>query len=67
MPLSDFDRAHMRDILDGMGDWYSARLMRALHSLIPHSDAKNLARLRKAFPDEVAAYEDYYRGGSSHE
>ena len=56
--LSDYDKAHMADILAGHGDWFSAELMR----LIMKADFENRARLRLAFPDHVEAYDRYQRG-----
>lgn len=56
--LSDFDRARMADILAGMGDWFSADLLR----LCAHADRENLERLRIAFPDHVNAYLDWQLG-----
>lgn len=59
--LSDFDLAHLTEIIRGdLGDWYHANLMRALHQLLPHADAKNRARLEQAYPGSVAAYIIWY-------
>ena len=58
MPLSDFDRSHIGNIMEGYGDWFTARLLR----LIPKADRQNRERLRKGFPEEVAAYEKWFEG-----
>lgn len=55
--LSDYDRHHIDDILNGHGDWFSAQLLR----LIAHADAANRELLRAGFPDHVEAYEKWYR------
>jgi hypothetical protein len=49
---SEYDRAHIGQILDGHGSWFSAHLIR----LCAQADAVNLARLRMAFPGHVDAY-----------
>lgn len=59
--ISDYDRAHVHDILIGHGDWFTADLLR----LIAHADAHNRERLRQAFPEEVAAFEAWERGVDS--
>ena len=55
MPLSEFDREHMADIITGEGDWFTAHLLR----LIAKADLNNRARLRLAYPEEVEAYEQW--------
>lgn len=63
--LSTFDLAHMTEIIrEGFGDWYHARLMRALHELLPFADAENTARLELAYPGSVAAYRIWYNDTS---
>jgi hypothetical protein len=63
--LSDFDLAHMADIIrNDYGDWFHARLMRALHDLLPHADSANTARLERAYPGSVAAYRIWYNDPS---
>ena len=57
--LSDYDKAHVQDILNGQGDWFTAQLLR----LCAKADAFNLERLRKGFPEEVAAYENWLLHG----
>ena len=70
MSLSDFDRQHIEEIMSkGLGTWFSAELIR----LIAKADTQNRERIRQAFPDHVAAYEDWYyrrgayKGAGSHE
>lgn len=59
--LSEYDLAHLTEIIrEGYGDWYHARLMRALHLLLPHADHVNTARLETAYPGSVAAYRIWY-------
>lgn len=59
--LSEFDLAHLTEIIrEGYGSWYHAELMRALHTLLPHADSTNLARLESAYPGSVAAYRIWY-------
>lgn len=59
--LSRFDLAHMTEIIrDGHGDWFHAKLMRALHELLPKADSTNSARLEDAYPGSVAAYRIWY-------
>ena len=56
--LSEFDKAHVQQILRGHGDWFSAQLLR----LISHADKENREKLRLAFPEVVEAYEDWFSG-----
>lgn len=56
--ISDFDRAHIGDIVAGHGTWFTADLLR----LCAHADAQNLEKLRTAFPDVVEAYLDWREG-----
>jgi hypothetical protein len=55
---SDYDDAHIADILSGHGDWFSAQLMR----LIMKADRSNRDLIAQVFPDHVEAYERYQRG-----
>lgn len=55
LELSDYDRAHVHDIMAGKGDWFSAKLLRFIRDSQP--DRRNLERLRAAYPDHVAAAE----------
>lgn len=50
--LSEFDRERIGEIVGGMGDWFSAELLR----LCAKADFENLAKLRLGFPDHVAAF-----------
>lgn len=59
MPLSEFDRNNLGRLILGDGDWFTARLLQLIHK----SDAWNRARLRLAFPEEVAAYEEWSKEG----
>lgn len=56
--ISDYDRAHMQEILDGHGTWFTAELLR----LCAHADAENLAWLQLAFPEVVQAYLEWRSG-----
>ena len=53
MPISDYDLQHIEDLMCGEGTWFTACLLR----LIAKADSYNLARIRLAFPQEVAAFE----------
>jgi hypothetical protein len=56
MTLSPFDKANIGTIIAGEGEWFSAQLLR----LIARADRPNRERLRTAFPEEVAAWEEWY-------
>jgi len=59
--LSEFDLEHLTEIIrDEYGSWFHARLMRALHMVLPYADAQNLSRLESAYPGSVAAYRIWY-------
>jgi len=58
MTLSEYDRQHIGDILNGHGTWFTAHLLR----LLPRADAGNLAKLERAFPEVVEAYREWRRG-----
>lgn len=61
MPMSEHDRKHIGDIINGKhGDWFTAELLR----LIAKADFSNRARLRLGFPDEVQAFLDWKEGGA---
>ena len=60
MPLSDYDRAHVGNILDGQGDWFTARLLRALDTLLPHADDRNEMILRSTWPEECGVLTAHY-------
>jgi hypothetical protein len=64
VPVTDFDRAHIGEILkDRHGsryDWFTCYLLR----LIVKADRENRERIRSAFPDEVEAFEHWlYKSG----
>ncbi len=59
MGISDYDRANFGAIVAGHGDWFTAQLIR----LIAKADQSKRELLRKGFPDEVEAYEDWLRTG----
>lgn len=56
--MSDFDRAHVGDLIAGHGTWFTAKLLR----LCAAADSQNLEKIRAAFPDEVEAYLDWREG-----
>lgn len=56
--MEDFDKAQVKEILDGGGDWFSALLLR----LIEKADATNREKLRLGFPEEVEAVENFLYG-----
>jgi len=56
--MSDFDRAHIEDLVAGHGDWFTAQLLR----LCAKADSNNLEKLRLGFPDVVEAYLDWRDG-----
>jgi hypothetical protein len=59
--LSQFDLEHLTEIIrEGYGTWYHANIMRALHTLLPHADSDNFARLELAYPGSIAAYRIWY-------
>ena len=60
--LSAYDLANMSAIIrEDLGDWFSARLLRALHGLLPYADRNNQSKLYAAFPGTCAAYITWYR------
>jgi hypothetical protein len=58
--ISDFDRAHIADILAGEGDWFTAHLLR----LIAKADAMNRAKLKFMYSEEVEAFEEWEQRGA---
>ena len=59
--LSEHDITHMSEIIkNNHGDWYHAKLLRALDILMPHADWHNLQRLQIAYPGSTAAYKLWY-------
>lgn len=55
MKPSEYDQANIHIIMNGYGDWFSARLLR----LCQKADPANLERIRRGFPDHVALYEQW--------
>lgn len=55
MTISEYDKAHVEDILHGTGTWFTAELLR----LCAKADRNNLELLRLGFPDVVSAYEKW--------
>jgi hypothetical protein len=55
---SEYDKAHVEDIIRGDGDWFGAKLIR----LIRDADADNRETLREAYPEHVQAFEEWYAG-----
>ena len=56
--ISDYDKAHIYEILRGEGDWFTAQLLR----LVAKADIHNRGRLHEAFPEVVDAYLEWYYG-----
>lgn len=56
--LSAFDKENIANLLAGEGTWFNAHLLR----LISKADNKNMEKLRKGFPEEVKALEEYRHG-----
>lgn len=55
VPLSDYDKAHIGDLVAGEGNWFSAHLLR----LIARADSTNRARLGLLYPEHVEAFEEW--------
>lgn len=55
MALSEWDRYHIHDILDGAGTWFEAKLLRFLHDASASADSTSRAKLQATFPEEWAA------------
>jgi hypothetical protein len=51
VPPSDYDKSHIREILNGEGDWFSAHLLRFLDTVLFRSDTENLYKLWKMYPE----------------
>lgn len=59
--ISDYDIANVREIIrDGLGDWYSAHVLRFLHIALAKADSENKKKLHSIFPDECAAIYRYW-------
>lgn len=53
--MSEYDKKNIEGILHGEGTWFTAQLLR----LIAKADSNNLEKIRKGFPEEVDALEEY--------
>ena len=58
MPLTDYDNDNIGPIIQGQGDWFTARLLR----LIARADTSNKKKLAQVFPKEVAAVQTFQTG-----
>ncbi len=58
MPMSQYDKDNLGDLLFGEGDWFTAKLLR----LISKADSRNFEKLRLGFPEEVEALELWRKG-----
>lgn len=56
--FSDYDKKNIDRLLAGEGTWFNARLLR----LISRADSNNRELLRKSYPEQVKAYENYVHG-----
>ncbi len=56
MPLTNYDRTHVQEILRGEGSWFIANLIR----LIEKADKINREKLRSVYPEVVEAFEDWF-------
>lgn len=59
--ISDYDRAHVEEIIAGHGDWFTAYLLRLMHK----ADSQNFAKLAMAFPEEAAVYIMWQKRGEA--
>jgi hypothetical protein len=57
--LSAYDEHNIGSLLAGEGTWFNAHLLR----LIAKADNSNMEKLRKGFPEEVKAVEEYRQEG----
>ena len=59
--LSKHDLDHIDQIIrEDYGDWFMAKLLRALHILLPVADQANQHKLRTVYPGACAAYLAWY-------
>ena len=59
MPMSDYDRDNVEEILNNSrADWFTAKLFK----LIAVADRQNRYKLYKSFPDEVSVVHKYQTG-----
>ena len=57
MGMTNYDRAHFQEIIDGEGTWFTAHVIRFIAKVWGKADSQNKAILRMAFPDVVEVYE----------
>jgi hypothetical protein len=56
--ISQYDEDHIKEIMDGHGDWFAAQILR----LCAKADRETLEQLRAGFPDHVELFEKWRRG-----
>jgi hypothetical protein len=56
--ISEFDKKNVQRIMDGMGNWFTAKLLR----LLAESDYSNREKFRLGFPEHVELFEKWERG-----
>ena len=56
--MTQYDTTHITWILNGNGDWFTAKLFR----LIASADTENKEKLALSFPDEVNAVHEFQTG-----
>ena len=61
MPISEWDREHMDEIIGGEGDWFTAHLLRLMNK----ADAENRAILGILYPNEYMAFLEWKSGISA--
>jgi len=60
MPVSAYDRANIKSILDGEGDWYTSHVLRFLDKVLFKADNENFRVLWEAFPKESLLIYSFY-------
>lgn len=55
MPLSEFDRDNIDEIVGGYGDWFTAHVIRFVAGVYHKADADNKAILWDAYPEIIKA------------
>lgn len=60
MAMTEYDKEHLEDILNGQGDWFNARLLRCLNELLGHADFANRAILTNTYPEQCEALFAYH-------
>jgi hypothetical protein len=56
--MSEYDKMNVGNLLAGEGTWFNAHLLR----LISKADDNNTELLRKGFPEQVKAVEEFRTG-----